>query len=108
MADQDQLPAAISNLLAEFQVVFSTPTSLPPSRDCDHTIPLIPGTRPVNVRPYHYPPALKDEIECQVIEMLQVSFNRAHLLFSLLFCWLGKKMPPGDFVSTIDILTLSL
>lgn len=36
----------------------------------DHDIPLIPGATPVSIRPYRYPPALKDEIERQVQEML--------------------------------------
>lgn len=65
------LPSEIQELLVEFAIVFSTPTELPPSRECDHTIPLVAGARPVNVRPYRYPPALKDEIERQVTEMLQ-------------------------------------
>jgi len=50
-------------------MVFSAPSELPPIRDCDHTIPLIEGARPVKVRPYRYPPHLKEEIECQVTEM---------------------------------------
>jgi len=68
---KSQLPAEIADLLVEFQVVFSVPTELPPIRDCDHSIPLIEGARPVNVRPYRYPPHLKDEIERQVTEMLK-------------------------------------
>ena len=67
-----ELPDAISKLLVQFEVVFSTPTSLPPARDCDHTIPLIPGARPFNIRPYRYPPSLKDEIEWQVADMIQL------------------------------------
>lgn len=31
---------------------------------------MLPGAKPVHIRPYHYPPALKDEIEHQVAEML--------------------------------------
>jgi len=34
-------------------------------------IPLLPGATHVNVRPYHYPPAVKDKIERQVMEMLR-------------------------------------
>jgi hypothetical protein len=30
----------------------------------------VPGARPVVVRPYRYAPALKDEIEAQVAEMI--------------------------------------
>lgn len=44
---------------------------LPPQRKFDHAIPLMPGAQPVNIRPYKYRPAQKDEIECQVAEMLK-------------------------------------
>ncbi|WVZ90409.1 hypothetical protein U9M48_036715 [Paspalum notatum var. saurae] len=64
------VPDPIQSLLSEFADVFETPTALPPSRACDHIIPLIPGARPVNIRPYRYTPAMKDEIEKQVKEML--------------------------------------
>ena len=50
--------------------MFQEPQGLPPVRECDHTIPLIPGAQPVNVRPYHYTTLQKDEIECQVADML--------------------------------------
>lgn len=64
------LPPEISQLVQQFKPVFDPPTSLPPSRACNHSIPLIPGARPVFVRPYRYPPGLKDEIEHQVSDML--------------------------------------
>jgi hypothetical protein len=51
-------------------LLFEPPSSLPPSRSCNHTIPLLPGAQPVFVRPYRYPPALKDEIKKQVKDML--------------------------------------
>jgi hypothetical protein len=65
------LPPAISTLLTEFPEVLSPPDSLPPKREYDHEIPLVEGARPVTVKPYRYPPALKDEIETQVDAMLQ-------------------------------------
>jgi len=43
---------------------------LPPERSCDHAIPLVSGAKAVSIRPYRYPPALKDEIERQVADML--------------------------------------
>ncbi|WVZ95473.1 hypothetical protein U9M48_041234 [Paspalum notatum var. saurae] len=58
-------------LLTAFAHVFDTPTGLPPSRACDHAIPLFPGASPVHIRPYRYPPAVKDEIERQITEMLK-------------------------------------
>jgi hypothetical protein len=50
--------------------LFEVPKDLPPPRSCDHAIPLIEGAAPVQVRPYRFAPALKDEIERQIKEML--------------------------------------
>lgn len=47
------------------------PLELPLERHCDHAIPLVEGVRPVNIRSYRYPPALKDEIETLVDAILQ-------------------------------------
>jgi hypothetical protein len=72
------LPAEVHALLEQFRDVFQQPDSLPPSRACNHAIPLLPGAQPFYIRPYRYPPALKDEIERQVQDMqLKVSFNQA-------------------------------
>ena len=64
-------PTAIQNLIDEYSELFAEPSSLPPRRDADHQIPLLPGSQLVNVRPYRYSPAQKSEIEKQVNEMLQ-------------------------------------
>jgi len=61
---------SISALLTEFSSVFAPVNGLPPARDCDHSIPLVAGAKPVYIRPYRYPPALKDEIEKQIQDML--------------------------------------
>lgn len=68
---EGQIPPAISTLLQEFSHLFTTPSGLPPERAFDHTIPLIPGAQPVNLRPYRYTPAQKDEIKRQVVEMIK-------------------------------------
>ena len=60
----------IQTLVAEFSSLFQPPTQLPPSRAYDHAIPLIAGAAPVYPRPYCFAPAVKDEIEKQVQEML--------------------------------------
>ena len=64
-------PPEIQQLLEEFGELFEVPVDLPPIRACDHAIPLLPGAAPVQVRPYRYAPALKNEIEAQITEMLQ-------------------------------------
>lgn len=64
------LPATVQQLIEEFAQIFEVPIELPPVRACDHAIPPIHGAAPINMRPYRYAPALKDEIEKQVKEML--------------------------------------
>lgn len=63
--------AEIQKLLQQFQDVFQTPHELPPARFYDHQIPLLPGSAPVNSRPYRYSPQHKGEIERQVKALLQ-------------------------------------
>lgn len=67
---QSSLPHEVQEVIDNFFEIFAPPTALPPSRACNHSIPLIPGALPVFIRPYRYPPALKDEIERQVNDML--------------------------------------
>lgn len=66
-----EIPIMIQEVMNEFNSVFEEPQGLPPRRRCDHSIPLIPGSKPVNLRPYGYNPAQKDEIEQQVRDMLK-------------------------------------
>ncbi|RLN06997.1 uncharacterized protein C2845_PM11G15240 [Panicum miliaceum] len=72
MASKDVL----NLLLLDIQDVFAKPTGLPPQRNLDHRIHLLPDTAPVVVRPYRYPQLLKDEIEQQCSEMLQQGIIR--------------------------------
>ena len=65
------VPPELAALLHQYEDVFQPPSGLPPSRHCDNEIPLIEGASPVSVRPYRYPPAIKDEIERQIIQMLK-------------------------------------
>lgn len=67
---EQPVPEAVGELIQEFQQLFAEPKGLPPVREFDHAIPLLPGAKPVNLRPYHYNPAQKDEMEKQVREML--------------------------------------
>lgn len=49
------IPPAIQQLLQHFSSVFAAPAGLPPSRECDHAIPLVEGAQPVSIKPYRYP-----------------------------------------------------
>ena len=61
-----QLSPELQQLLSDYTDVFVLPQGLPPPRECDHHIQLVPGAQPVQVRPYRYAPALKTEIETQI------------------------------------------
>jgi hypothetical protein len=64
------IPAEVQHLVSEYESIFQKPTSLPPARQFDHHISLVPGVQPVNIKPYRYSPLQKDDIERQVAEML--------------------------------------
>uniref|UniRef100_A0A0A9D1W1 Reverse transcriptase domain-containing protein n=1 Tax=Arundo donax TaxID=35708 RepID=A0A0A9D1W1_ARUDO len=68
---QEVIPPEVQELVQKNAAVFSEPTDLPPQRSCDHSIPLLDGAKPVNLKPYRYSPQLKDEMEKQITEMLQ-------------------------------------
>jgi hypothetical protein len=53
----------IQHMINEFDYLFAEPQGLPPSRSCDHVIPLVPRSQHINIRPYRFSPAMKEEIE---------------------------------------------
>lgn len=61
---------ALQELLHKYDDIFAEPTTLPPERAFDHTIPLKSGAALVSLRPYKYNYYQKDEIEKQVREMM--------------------------------------
>eukprot|EP00253_Pinus_taeda_P016701 PITA_16701 len=63
----------LQKVLDNHSKVFETPKGIPPIRDHDHAIHMIPGSFPPNIRPYKYPYVQKSEIERMVIEMLEAS-----------------------------------
>jgi len=100
------VPAEIVDLLSEYQDVFVPPVGYPPARHCDHEIPLISGASPVQIRPYRYPPAVKDEIERQVSEMLQSGLIQpSKSPFSSVVLLVKKK--DGSFRFCVDFRQLN-
>lgn len=63
-------PPWLQPLLTTYSKLFTQPTTLPPPRPTNHSIPLLAGSNPVNVHPYRYPHFQKQEIEAQIREML--------------------------------------
>jgi hypothetical protein len=52
-------------LLQEYDDVFAAPNGLPPPRQHNHIIHLLPDTTPIVVCPYRYPQLVKDELKKQ-------------------------------------------
>jgi hypothetical protein len=65
------VPADFTTLLEQFQDIFQEPEGLPPHRNCDHSIPLLPGHKPPNIRPYRMSHSQKDIVEQLVKQMLK-------------------------------------
>ncbi|XBI89703.1 hypothetical protein VPH35_027473 [Triticum aestivum] len=71
-----ELLPEIQELVEKFKDVFVVPIELPPERACDHSIPLIPGARPFSLCPNRLAPELKDEVEKQIQELLDLGVIR--------------------------------
>nr|GLL22224.1 uncharacterized protein LOC112097934 [Ipomoea trifida] len=72
----DDIPPEILTILQQHALIFGVPRGLPPRRSFDHHVHLIPGSAPVNVRPYRYPHFQKSEIEKMVRDMLETGIIR--------------------------------
>ncbi|GJR51102.1 transposon ty3-G gag-pol polyprotein [Tanacetum coccineum] len=68
---ESRVEPSLQKVLTEYAEVFEVPNKLPPIRSHDHRIPLLPGTQPVNIRPYRHPPVQKDAIEAMIKELLE-------------------------------------
>eukprot|EP00253_Pinus_taeda_P036679 PITA_36679 len=67
----------MQQILNNHLLIFDKPHDLPPSRgEHDHSITLVPGAQPPNVRPYRYPFTQKNEIEKIIKELLEVGVIR--------------------------------
>lgn len=71
METQQLIPPQIQAVVDQFSELFAELSGIPPSRSMTHSIPLLPGTQPFRLRPYHYTPSQKDEIEQQVAHLLK-------------------------------------
>lgn len=61
----------LAQLLKQYTAIFSIPQGLPPSRNQDHHIHLLPDTNPINVKPYRYPQFQKEVITKMIQDMLK-------------------------------------
>ena len=75
---QDVIPPKVPPILEEFQSVFPSdlPESLPPLRDIQHAIDLVPETTLPNLHHYHLNPSKHAYLKRQVDELLSKGFIR--------------------------------
>jgi Retroviral aspartyl protease len=64
----------VQSVLDKFKDLFLEPTSLPPSRSCDHQINLIPSSKTINLRPYRFSHFQKLELEKILAELQKNGF----------------------------------
>lgn len=95
------LPEEIQSVLESHGVVFGLPSSMPPKRQFDHKIHLLPDAKPINVKPYRYPYFQKNEIEKQVKEILDSGLiHPSQSPFRHQCCLSGKRMDRSIFALT--------
>lgn len=69
--DSSKPSPTMTTLLNAFSDVFEEPKSLPPIRNCDHSIPLKEGIEPVNLKPYRYSFEQQNALESIIAEMVK-------------------------------------
>ncbi|GJU71509.1 transposon ty3-I gag-pol polyprotein, partial [Tanacetum coccineum] len=87
----------------KIEFVHDMPTKLLPPRSQDHRIPLMPGTQPVNIRPYRHPPVQKDAIKAMVKELLDAGVIKHNQSSFASLCGYGYhqiRMYEEDIVKT--------
>ncbi|XP_042012417.1 uncharacterized protein LOC121760890 [Salvia splendens] len=101
-----ELPEEIRSVLVSHGDVFGLPSGMPPRRQFDHKIHILPDAKPINVKPYRYPYFQKNEIEKQVKEMLESGLIRpSQSPFSSPVLLIRKK--DGSFRFCIDYRALN-
>ncbi|XP_052291764.1 uncharacterized protein LOC127900631 [Citrus sinensis] len=99
-------PSIITKVLETYSGIFVEPTELPHERLIDHHIPLLPGSSPVNVRPYRYPHFQKQEIDRLIRELLDAGLIQHNVSpYSSLVLLVKKKY--GSWRMCIDYRALN-
>ncbi|XP_028755422.1 uncharacterized protein LOC114714818 [Neltuma alba] len=89
---ESTIPDDLNEVLEQFKTIFDKPNGLPPDRGHKHRIELLPGVKPIKVRPYRYSVSQKAEIERLVTELLDEGLiQHSHSPFSAPVILVKKK-----------------
>ncbi|XP_020963323.1 uncharacterized protein LOC110264971 [Arachis ipaensis] len=101
-----QVTDEVQQILNTHEEVFAEPSRLPPYREIDHKIHLVPGSQPVSVQPYKYPHFQKEQMERLVAEMLETGVIReSQSAYSSLVLLVRKK--DGSWRFCVDYRALN-
>ncbi|WVZ02924.1 hypothetical protein V8G54_023730 [Vigna mungo] len=67
-------------LLQNYAHVFKMPSGLPPTREHDHSIPLMEGAQPVKIKPYRYPHSQEAQIESMIQQIFCTDYRALNAL----------------------------
>ena len=73
---QTQYPKEVQVILDDYANVFprELPIGLPPQRDLDHCIELVPGAEPLHKAPYRMSPKWLDELKKQLQDLIEKGY----------------------------------
>ena len=90
MVDKGSVVSVVLPLVCKFLDVFSKDlTELPLHWEIEFSIDLIPGIVPISVPPYHFAPAVLQELKVQIQNFLS---NLVHHHGELQLCLLKRRM----------------
>ncbi|MEQ5213033.1 hypothetical protein ABN235_18955 [Morganella morganii] len=74
-AEVEELEIERISVVREFPDVFPDDlTKMPPEREVEFTIDLVPGTSPISKAPYRMAPKEMEELKAQLAELLEKGF----------------------------------
>lgn len=79
--------ATIQTSLQSYKDVFRKPKGLPPTRARDHTINLLPGTKSISIKPYHYLYYQKEKIVRELMDSRVINPSQSSYSSLVLLVW---------------------
>ena len=77
ISETNEATTTLPPIVGEFMDVFPDDlTKLPPHREVEFGIDLIPGTNPISIAPYRLAPAELKEMQIQLNDLLKTGFIR--------------------------------